>query len=112
MPGMVRACSRALASPPCSPERTESEPAKGQRDANCNCQTTAACSSGMIFAVLLHGSSGANEGHDEEDESRDLEPQLVSGAPERAACGADAAHDRAERAVAPGLPSGDLSHHP
>ena len=66
----------------------------------------------MIFAVLLHGSSGANEGHDEEDESRDLEPQLVSGAPDRAARGANPAHDGLEDAVASGLAPGDLRYGP
>ena len=66
----------------------------------------------MIFAVLLHGSSGANEGHDEEDESRDLDQQLVSGAPDLAARGANSAHDGLERAVASGLPPGDLCYGP
>ena len=66
----------------------------------------------MVLAVLSRRGRGEPEGHDEEDESRNLEPQLVSRAPDRAARGADPGHDRVERAVAPGVASGDLGNHP
>ena len=63
-------------------------------------------------SALANGASGKAESHDEEEESHDLEPQLVSGAPYGAARGADAAHDRVKRAVAPSLASRDLGHDP
>jgi hypothetical protein len=66
----------------------------------------------MVFSVFLHRGTGKGEGHEEEDESGNLEPQLVSGAPYGAAGGADPAHDRVERAVASSLASGDLGHDP
>jgi len=66
----------------------------------------------MVFAVLSRRGRGKAEGHDKEEESRDLEPQLVSGAADRAARGANPAHDGLERAVASGLPPGDLRYGP
>ncbi len=62
----------------------------------------------MVFPVLLHSCTGKGEGHEQENESSNLEPQLVSGASYGAARGANPAHDRVERAVASGLPPGDL----
>ncbi len=66
----------------------------------------------MVFAVLLHCGTSKGEGHEKENESNDLEPQLVSGASERAGRGADPRYDRVEGAVAPGPAPGDLSYDP
>ncbi len=64
----------------------------------------------MVFPVLSRRGRGKAEGHDKEEKSHDLEPQLVSGAPDRAAGGANPAHDGLERAVASGLPPDDLRY--
>jgi len=66
----------------------------------------------MIFAILLHRAGGEPEGHDKENEPCDLEPQLVSGAPDGTTGGAYAAYHGAEGAVASGLPPGDLRYNP
>jgi SAM-dependent methyltransferase len=69
----------------------------------------------MIFPVLFHGGSGKAEGHDEEKESRNLQPQLMGRAAKRSRRGADPAHHCAERATASGLLSsivpGNSGHH-
>jgi hypothetical protein len=61
----------------------------------------------MIFSILLHSGAGKAERHEEEKQSHNLQPQLVSGAPERSRRGADRAHQRPERAIASGLLAGN-----
>ena len=92
--------SGPLALPPHSPERSQPEPGKGHGAANCNRQPSAAHPPGMIFPVFLDRSAAKTQGHHEEDNPRNLKPQLVQRAPERACRGTDGAHDGAERAAA------------
>ena len=54
----------------------------------------------MIFSVFLDRSAAKTQGHHEEDNPRNLKPQLMQGVSERPCRGADGAHDGTERAAA------------
>ncbi len=76
----------------------------------------------MILTVLLISGAAKTEGHDEKNNARYLEPQLMQHAPERARCGTRGAHCGGECATSSGLlpdhtghnsdlsPSGNLAH--
>ena len=91
----------ALLLPSHSPKRAETEPCKGQREANGEDQTSGTGRmSRLILAVLAHASQRSNGSQRQERESRHLKPELVEHSGEGAEGGPEPLdHGRARPAA-------------
>src|SRR6478609_2171284 len=63
------------------PERTHSEPGKGHGKTNSDGHAASSDLSGLIFAEFFDAGAGEAERHHEEDNSHDLQPQLMQNIP-------------------------------
>ena len=66
----------------------------------------------LVFRVFADERDGSEGSDRQKERAGHLQPQLMQGAPERSSRGANASHNRFERAVAPGLVSRDPRRHP
>ncbi len=65
----------------------------------------------MKFSVLSYRGSGESEGHDQKNEARHFQPQLMQSSSKGPGRGADGIHGRAEGATAPRLIPGHARDH-
>lgn len=94
-----------------SHERTHAEPGKGQCEANCNCDSAESHLSRLIPGVFVRPGCSAAGGHQQEDHSRNLQPQLMQNAPASADRGRDGAAERADGSAALCLLRGNTGHY-
>jgi hypothetical protein len=67
--------------------------------------------SSMILSVFLENRSGEAGGHQQENHSRDFQPELVQGAAKGSGSGAGSRHQGIEGAAALHLLAGNAGHH-
>lgn len=105
-----KAASRSATSFTYSQERTHSEPGECEREEDRKSHAAGTDLSGMVFAILFYGGAGEAQRHNKENDSCDLEPELVYDVTKRAHRRARRTHESVVRPAAAHLLSGDTRH--